>query len=86
LLFGLREPEEEDQRKEEDDQRPHDEGASHELLKRCSDDRRVRCPVDFRIVAQIASGQFFDDGLVDSRWAVVHNCLTTQSMSRPFVF
>jgi len=45
LLFGLCRPEEEDQREEEDDQRPHDEGASHELLKRCVDDRRVRCPV-----------------------------------------
>ena len=52
MLFGLRDPEEEDQREEEDDQRPHDEGASHELLKRCGDDRRVRCPVDFRSIAQ----------------------------------
>jgi len=52
LLFGLCRPKEEQDGKEEDDQRPHDEGASHELLKRCVDDRRVRCPVDFRNVAQ----------------------------------
>ena len=29
LLFGLSDPEEQDQREEEDDQRPHEEGAGH---------------------------------------------------------
>ena len=64
LLFGLRNPEEEDQREEEDDQRPQDEGASHELLKRCVDDRRVRCPVDFRSVAQMDCLTFNQTGAI----------------------
>ena len=55
LLFGLCRPEEEDQREEEDDQRPHDEGASHELLKRCGDDRRVRCPVDSLYITHLST-------------------------------